>query len=721
MRWLIEESGYNKEKDALYGNKFLVGNGYLGIRGTLQEHTKEELTAVNLSGIYDQVGDGWREPLNAPNGLYTYIEMDGVVYKLQDKDALSHRMGLDYRYGIHFRDTTWDTPRGKIRVVAERFVCLHEKHLIAMRYEIQAEFSGSIKLITGIDGDVWDIHGPHYKEIEKSSDDDLITAIGITQEAEEKVCVCEGYYFSDPFKEEMVMEEKKVLRNIKFNVKPKRKITLFKYISVYTSKDTLDFHSEARELVKKARELGYDTILENHKVEWDNLWDISEVKIEGDDDAMTALNYSIYHLHCIAPRHRNDLSIPARGLSGQTYKGAVFWDTEMFMLEFFLSTEPEVAKTLLRYRIHTLEGAKRKARSYGYKGAFYPWESQEEGIDACSDYNVVDVFTGRRMRTYFRDKQIHISSAIVYGMMKYTEFTGDLGILKEGGAEVIIECALFYYDCLIKRVNGNKYEVHDVVGPDEYHERVNNNVYTNRMIQYTFDSAIKALGHCQEKLKNIYDTYALVNQFRDASEKLYIPEPDKKNQVIEQFDGYHLLEDVELEELRKRLLDDKEYWGGAYGIASQTKVIKQADVVSMLYLFSDEYSTETLMSNWNYYEPRTEHGSSLSACMYGILACKCNMPDKAYPFFIKSATADLVGGGKEWAGLVYIGGTHPASAGGAYKIVIEGFAGLYHEDGILKIKPALPLTWQRLSFKIVYRKEVYQIDITKNKSMIQKL
>jgi kojibiose phosphorylase/nigerose phosphorylase len=188
------------------------------------------------------------------------------------------------------------------------------------------------------------------------------------------------------------------------------------------------------------------------------------------------------------------MSIAARGLSGQTYKGAIFWDTEMFIMPFFMFTEPEVARTLLKYRIDTLEGAKKKAVQYGFQGAFYAWESQEGGIDACTDYNVTDVFTGRPMRTYFKDKQVHISSAIVYAMMSYIDYTKDESILKEGGAQVVIECAKFYYSLLLKRAGEKRYEIHDVIGPDEYHERVNNNGYTNRMAKLCFDTAFAVVA-----------------------------------------------------------------------------------------------------------------------------------------------------------------------------------------------------------------------------------
>ena len=773
MNWRIEEAGFDMGRITQNGNKYLVGNGYMGVRGTLPEYEKEEFVAVNLAGIYDQVGDGWREPLNAPNGLYTYIELGGTAYRLPKVIPSEHRLALNYRHGVFECDTVWNTPAGRLKVQGQRFASMEQKHLICMKYTFSVEQDTEATLYTGIDGRVWDINGPHYDEIKmdtvnsfdtdlwldtdirsdiNSSDVDLILrVIGITHESSDQVIVNEAIDTDAPAVHMILREEGRILRKLSLSLKAGIQYHLYKYISVYTSKDNDkmkdnlqskvslpgknrasdsigDRNDDAKQLVLKAKSLGYEKVIELHKMQWERLWSISEVIIDGDEQAMEALNYSIYHLHCIAPRHTDHLSIAARGLSGQTYKGAVFWDTEMFMLDFFLFTEPNVAKTLLKYRIDTLEGAKRKAEAYGYQGAFYAWESQEGGYDACSDYNVTDVFTGRQMRTYFKDKQIHISAAIVYGIMRYADYTGSNELLVEGGAQVILECASFYYDLLVKRVNQERYELHDVIGPDEYHERVNNNAYTNRMAKFTFDSAIQVLTQEIEKDKDLkeqlelsYQHDLLLKQFKDASEKLYIPKPDKACGIIEQFDGYFKLEEVSIEELKGRLLHEKEYWGGAYGIATHTKVIKQADVVTMLNLFSQDYEESTLLQNWEYYEPRTEHGSSLSACMYAILACKCNKPDLAYPFFMKSARSDIQGKGKEWAGLIYIGGTHPASSGGAYMTAVEGFAGLHQDNGELKAKACLPFGWRSMSFHVYFREELYRIEITGDNSNIIKI
>ena len=247
---------------------------------------------------------------------------------------------------------------------------------------------------------------------------------------------------------------------------------------------------------------------------------------------------------------------------------------------------------------------------------------------------MTDVFTGRPMRTYFKDKQVHISAAVVYGILRYVEWTGDDSLLDTEGVRTIVECAKFYYSLLLRRLTREDYEIHDVIGPDEYHERINNNGYTNRMAKYVLENAVKVIETAMQRgtLPEEYDGQELKAKFADAAEKLFLQRPhtgEKHENIIEQFDGYFQMEDVSLEDVRGRLLNEKEYWGGANGVASHTQIIKQADVVTMLNLFSREYDTSVLRANWEYYEPRTEHGSSLSAGMYAMLACKIGEPQRA--------------------------------------------------------------------------------------------
>lgn len=718
--WVVKTNEYSKDIIPHNGNKFLIGNGYFGIRGTMEEHTKEQMCAINLARVYDRAGDAWRESVNAPNVLYTYTEVDGAVYNICRTPPSRHEQRLDFHNGLHLRETSWKTDRGTIEIRAERFASMSRQHIIAMEYSVSADYDCEITIKSGIDGDVWDINGPHLVKLAADYNDGMAKVVGITGEKGTEVTSIECINADFKCDRKVKCTQNKVVEELSFKAEANKKYSIQKLAAVYTSIDENKFSDDIHKL-------SYEEVKAEHIAAWGKIWDVSAVEIIGDDDAMYALNYSLYHLNCIAPRNLSSMSIPARGLSGQVYKGAVFWDTEMFMIDYFIHTEPSVAKTLIKYRIDTVDGARTKAKEYGLNGAYYAWESQEGGIEGCSDYNVTDVFTKRPMRTHFRDKQYHVSAAVVYAICKYVDATGDISVFENGGAEVIIECARMYRSLLLKKADSKYYEIHDVVGPDEYHERVNNNAYTNKMARLVFETAANAIDTLKTEYKSRYreldEKYGLdelKDKFVDSAENMYIPQPNEEK-IIEQFDGYFKLEDTDVETVRGRLIDPKEYWGGAYGVASGTRVLKQADVVAMLSIFSDEYGKEVLKKNFEFYEPRTEHGSSLSACMYSLLACRIGNADMAYPFFMKSAEADLHSGGKEWAGLVYIGGTHPASEGGAWIVAIKGFAGMTVKDGKLSCNPCLPSKWQGMSFKFRFKDKLYQVEINKNGGNIYEL
>lgn len=523
MVWTICEEEYQKNNIVNNGNKFLAGNVYMGFRGTMEEFTKNELVACNLANIYDKVGDNWAEPINAPNGFYATLRINDTEINLLEQERIKHLQCLDIKNGVHKRKTEWETDYGRVSISAERFVSLADIHLMCLKYSVSIDNRCKIEIKTGIDGDIWDINGPHLENYLIKGDSELLSAA----------------------------------------------------------------------------KQGYVEMYNFHKDSWSKRWEMSDVIIEGCEEDQLAIRYSIYQLQIIAPFHSNEQSIAARGLSGQTYKGAIFWDTEMFMLPFFLHTAPEIAVGLINYRIKTLKGAREKAAYYGYRGAFYAWESHEGGEDACSDFNVTDVFTGRPVKTYFRDKQIHISADVAYAIWEVYNFTGDIKILINGGAEVILECARFFYSYAYYKEDKDRYEILDVIGPDEYHERVNNNAYTNKMIYHTLDVTLKILELLSTQYPSFYtelieklDYSGEISNIIRFKEKLYVIKPNEKNLIIEQFDGYHKLEDCSLSMVKSRVLDTKEYWGGGHGVASNTKIIKQADVAFMLYLFKDEYSNE---------------------------------------------------------------------------------------------------------------------------------
>ena len=255
--WKLKEEGFDKEKISYLGNKFLTGNGYMGVRGTLAEYGKENLAAINLAGIYDKVGDGWREPLNAPNGFYTYLVVDGEVLKLPDVNPEVHYTELDYRNGIFTRHSEWDTARGKITFDIERFVSMSDVHLGVMKFKVIADFHADVEVVYGIDGDVWDINGPHYDKLEYI-ENDVIGIIGTTHEKGYKVAVCGGDKTSFPCEKKINVHDKKVLKSINFVTDINKEYVIERFFGVYTSKDCENCVEEASKEVTVALRNGYE-------------------------------------------------------------------------------------------------------------------------------------------------------------------------------------------------------------------------------------------------------------------------------------------------------------------------------------------------------------------------------------------------------------------------------------------------------------------------------
>lgn len=699
----------------------MIGNGALGSRGTLEEFTRDERAAITVAGLYDQVPGCWRELVNAPNAFFSAIRVDGQVLSPRILPPTAHRQMLDLREAVLRRETRFGLASGaSVEVQGARFLSAADVQLGVAWQQITADRDLQVIIETGIDGNVWDINGPHLTDHEGgASREDELWLAAKTQERGIPLTVAvafDGDFRRAHCTSEVVRDLQRVLIRTVLNLKANEAYSWLKFFSVTAGSDAV---AQGRKAATAARALGFDALLARHRTEWSQRWARSDIQVDGDDVAQLALRHSVYQLLLATPAHSERTSIPARGLSGQVYKGAVFWDTEMFMLPFFEHTQPEMARSLLRYRFHTLDGARRKASEFGYRGAFYAWESQETGDDACSFFNVTDVFTGRPMRTYFRDKQVHISADVALAIWRYFQHTADAVFLVEGGAEIILECARFYLSLAGFVPDRNRYEIRDVVGPDEYHERVDNNAFTSALARETVRVALQVLAWLETErpdaahaLTARLNFTADIGRLRDVADRLFVPEPDAGSKVIEQFSGYLRLEDASVSTVKSRVLNPTEYWGGGNGVATQTQVIKQADTVLLLHLFAERYATDVRRANWEYYEPRTEHGSSLSACVYAMVAAGLGKVDWAYRYFLKTATIDLTGDSKQYVGPLFIGGTHPAANGGAWMTAVLGFAGLRcHPDGP-SLRPHLPRTWTQLGFRFCWRELWFSVRVT---------
>ncbi|MDZ7708417.1 MAG: hypothetical protein U5J97_11110 [Trueperaceae bacterium] len=298
--------------------------------------------------------------------------------------------------------------------------------------------------------------------------------------------------------------------------------------------------------VERALASGWDALAARNADDWERFWQLSDVRIDGDDDAQRALRFAIYHNRIATPEHSDRLPIGARGLSCQAYQGAAFWDQEAYNLDVFLHTRPEVARRILSYRWRTLPGARRKAERLGYHGAFYAWISGDDGEELCPDWFFREVVTGRPIRNHFNDWQMHVSPDVAVAVRDYLDATGDESFLIERGAEIVFEVARFLASFVVWIPHRRRWEIRRVLGPDEYHENVDDNAFTNEQSRSALVFALETYARLRKVAPDaLADLRARIElrdeelaAWRDVADRLHLPGPDARTGLIEQFRGY---------------------------------------------------------------------------------------------------------------------------------------------------------------------------------------
>ena len=713
--WEIIEKSFDPDQLVTTGSNFMIGNGYLGYRGTFENWGPQEYVACVVTDTWDQAeGSRWSELCNVPNGLYTELEVDGETCSLFSGSLTGYEHTLDLRHGVNTRKLHWRSSKGKaLEFESRKFASKANPHLLVQQLSIRALDDIALHLKTGIHGDVWSLNGEHFRSIEPASLEDGLIGLSLkTGELGTDIAVVEGVLLQgkSPTDTSITTQGKSIFRNFRLELQEGDEVRLEKVVGITHSNQVASPLKTACDQVKEALEKGYSSLVKDHKTPWDAFWELSDIEIEGNTEAQVLARFNLYHAYIATPTHAN-LPVGARGLSCQVYQGAAFWDQETYNLPMYAFTHTDIARRLVAYRYDTLDGARRKAKNLGYYGAFYAWTSGKTGDELFPDFFFTDVLTGRPIRNHFNCWQIHISPDVVYGIWLYYQATGDWEFLLEQGAEVLFEVAQFLVSRVHFKKDKNRYEIIRVLGPDEYHENVDNNAYTNYLTRFSLQKACVVYDRLQretpERLKALLSKAGIDATAREDWEEiadlLYLPEPDPKTHIIEQFDGYHSLEDIRPEALRKRLIDPDEYWGWPNGIAVHTQVLKQADVIQMLAML-DGFPQEVLTANYEYYEPRTEHGSSLSPSVHALVASKAEHYQEAYRYFMESATIDLYNASKKvMSGGSFLGGIHTAAAGGVWLIIVKGFAGFgLTEEGVV-FKPALPESWDALRFKLRVR------------------
>ena len=712
--WDIFEDAVPKGHNVAAGSNYMTGNGYLGYRATLSHERKDDFVGLIVTDTYDNADGKWTELVSAPNPLFLDLSAGGGAGNhapVRPTGIKTFKRGLDIKYGRTF--CSWEHKGGPMkRVEQERFASYSDLHLLCMRVDLVAEPGSKVEWRFGIDTDVWSLHGDHFVGTERDAEGDTLRVVSTTRTQSIRVVTASRLVVAGSVGAGEPQDRDGLwCRDGGTTIGASGGLRLYLFASVYTSKDTDNPEAAALKTISRAADGGMDTEWDRHRRLWDAMWRDFDVEIDGDPAAQTALRFNTYHNVIATPAHTDHLPIGARGLSCQAYQGSAFWDQEIFNLPMFYHTRPDVARNILSYRHNTLDGARRKAQNLGFEGAFYAWVSADTGDEICPSYFFVDVLTGRRIRNHFNDWQIHVSPDISYAVQQYVEATGDKAFLQERGAEILLEVGRFLYSRMHYSPSRDEYEIIRVLGPDEYHENVDNSAFTNYQAKFAIEYAasvyedLKAAqpGSTAKLLEKLGITEAEIFAWREAAPKIKQQDPARETGLIEQFDGYFALEDITPKELEKRLIDPGEYWGWPNGIAVETQVTKQADVVQLLCLHPSLVDPKATEQNWRYYEKRTQHGSSLSPAVYAIVAARLGLAEEAYAYLTRSLTIDLRNTNKAVSGGTFIGGVHTAACGVAWQIVVLGFCGFRAAEDRISLDPHLPAAWSRVSFSVTSR------------------
>ncbi len=753
--WNVTEMSFERGNNYRNETTFALSNGYIGTRGTLEEgygfSIEEGLEGNYVNGFYEsediRYGEwnyGFPERsqslLNLPNGKRTRIYLDGEMFDLRKGEIKRYQRTLFMKEGFVRREVEWVSPMGKAaEFVFERLVSMTYKNVMAQRVrirlldgeepkecEVKAKKATEecrarkIRVQSYLDGDVENHtrktnplvdYGPFGKRLETEkceASEELLyyegrtkksgfgIGCGVAGEARWKdyVTGTEEEGMAEPVECRVETGGCYAKAEREFSVKAGKELIFDTYIVYFSSQDVDGpLYDAAVQECRRCREIGYDRLKAEQKEAFRTFWKYGDVRIKGDDRLCQGIRFNLFHIMQAAGRD-GKTGMGAKGLSGEGYEGHYFWDTEMYILPVFVYTAPPIAKALLEYRYSTLEQARARARVLGHpKGALFPWRT----------------INGEEASTYFPlgTAQYHINADIAYAFSLYTNVTGDEAFFKERGAEVLCETARVWADVgCFAEAKGNKYCICAVTGPDEYNAIVDNNFYTNLMARENIRDALKALKRLQEMGEDVYSEFVErlgISEKETAYwerivENMYFPY-DEKRKVYPLDDGFMMRkpwDDSRIPPEKRHLLYENYHPLFVY----RQRMSKQADAILGMLLHSNLFTSEELKRNYDFYQEVTLHHSSLSTCIFGILACQIGYYGEAYEYFSKSARMDLDDDHNN-----FYAGIHAANMAGTWLAVVYGFAGLRVNSGKLELKPYVPEAWEGYSFTIRYQGE----------------
>ena len=682
--WILAEEGFTLAREHELESLFAIGNGYAGSRGSLAEGSALSAPATFVAGVFDSEGP---VPGLATTADWTRLSatIDGHPLRLDRGHNLEHRRILDMRQGILWRVWRHQDGAGRItRLRALRLASLADRHLLVQCVTITPEnYSGRLSIDATLTGPVAQVTG-----------NGTTVAMAVARRVTDPA----GRWTPSP---ELVDGRQSL------ELQVGKTYRLDRIVALHTSRDTGEPRETARKHVERAIE-DVSGVIGEHRDAWQARWEASDLRIEGDPAAQRALRFAIYHLLSAANPKDDRVSIGARGLSGTAYKGHVFWDTDIFMLPFFILTYPEAARALVMYRYHTLAAARAKAAQLGYRGAFYAWESADSGEDVTPPFGVAP--DGEIVRVLTGEQEQHISADVAFGVWSYWNATGDDRFLVEAGAEILIETARFWAS-RVEREEDGRYHIRGVIGPDEYHETVDDNAYTNGLAQWNLEVAAEIAKLVAERWTGPWQALSRrlgiepeePDRWQHVARDLYTGF-DEQTGLFEQFRGYFDLEEIDLAAFVPRTAPMDVLLGRER--IQRSKIIKQPDVVMLVHLLWERIPPEVRKANFEYYEPRCGHGSSLSPAIHALVAARLGDTALAERYFRQAAEIDLADNMGNAAG-----GVHAGALGGLWQAAVLGFAGLRFSEDRPEHHANLPPSWRSLSMRFQWRGQRHELTV----------
>jgi trehalose/maltose hydrolase-like predicted phosphorylase len=756
--FLLAYDGFDPGTEGLREALTSTGNGYLCTRGAAEW---EDANGVHYPGTYAHGGYNRETTIlgglpvlnedlvNLPNWLVLQLRIEGEdVIRLADVELVSYRHELDIRNVTLVRQLRFRDGGGRETTLkSRRFVSMADVHHAGIEWTLVAEnWSGRVEVISALDGRVSNHGVARYQQLEGRHLDpvsprtwgpEVIALKAETRQSNLYISqATRTRVFSGgqqlPVRRTLYQMEDYVQQVLAFDVHQGAAIRVEKMVSFYTSRDPAVSDTLVRAATSAARHDEFAASFRRHSAAWDELWRVCDVRVSGDDRVQQLLRLHVAHLLQVCSRHTADLDagLPARGLNGEAYRGHVFWD-EIYALPFFNFRLPEVTRGLLMYRYRRLGEARAAAREAGWRGAMFPWQSGSEGTEETQRVHL-NPLSGRWEPDLSRNQR-HVNAAIFYNIWRYFQTTNDLEFLDRYGAEMMLEIARFWASIAHFNPERERYEIHGVMGPDEFHEKypgapeggLRNNAYTNIMVAWLCDIAGQLLTLLPDsrvealraRLGIGADELAL---WQEMSRRMFVP--FHGDGIISQFEGYGELEELDWDAYRAKYgnIQRLDRILRAEGDdPNRYKITKQADTVMLFFLFSHDelreifrrlgydYRDDTAMRNVAYYDRRTSHGSTLSFVTHaGVLAALD--PESSWEGFLVAlrSDADDIQGGTTKEGI------HVGVMAGTLDVMQRCYAGTQVRGDVLHFDPRLPAQLDGLSFPIQFRGTPMLVTVT---------